>query len=51
MLNQLQTVVLLGALSKHLDVPEEQWLEVIEKRVPKKYVDLNRKAFAAGQGL
>jgi indolepyruvate ferredoxin oxidoreductase beta subunit len=44
-------VVLLGALSRHLDVPEKQWLEVIEKRVPKKYVDLNRKAFAAGQSL
>lgn len=44
-------VVLLGALSKYLDVPEKQWLEVVEKRVPKKYVELNRKAFAAGRAL
>jgi indolepyruvate ferredoxin oxidoreductase beta subunit len=44
-------VVLLGALSRHLDVPEKRWLEVIEERVPKKYVGLNREAFAAGREL
>lgn len=44
-------VVLLGTLSKHLDVPEKHWLAVIEERVPKKYVELNRKAFAAGREL
>lgn len=44
-------VVLMGALSKYLDVSEEHWLKVIEERVPKKYVELNRKAFAAGRGL
>ncbi len=44
-------VVLMGALSKYLDVPEEHWLKVIEERVPKKYIELNRKAFAAGRGL
>jgi indolepyruvate ferredoxin oxidoreductase beta subunit len=44
-------VVLLGALSRHLDVPEEHWLEVVQKRVPKKYVELNRRAFAAGREL
>jgi indolepyruvate ferredoxin oxidoreductase beta subunit len=44
-------VVLLGALSKYLNVPEEHWLEVVEQRVPKKYVELNRKAFAAGREL
>jgi indolepyruvate ferredoxin oxidoreductase beta subunit len=44
-------VVLLGALSRHLDVPEKRWLEVIEERVPKKYLELNRKAFAAGREL
>ena len=44
-------VVLLGALSKFLDVPGEQWLKVVEERVPKKYVELNRRAFAAGRGL
>ena len=44
-------VVLLGALSKYLDVPEGHWLGVVEQRVPKKYVELNRKAFAAGREL
>jgi indolepyruvate ferredoxin oxidoreductase beta subunit len=44
-------VVLLGALSKHLDVSEKDWLAVIEERVPKKYVELNRKAFKAGREL
>jgi indolepyruvate ferredoxin oxidoreductase beta subunit len=44
-------IVLLGALSAHLDVPEELWLEVVEERVPKKYIELNRKAFAAGREL
>jgi indolepyruvate ferredoxin oxidoreductase beta subunit len=44
-------VVLLGALSRHLTLPEKHWLEVIEKRVPRKYVDLNRRAFAAGRQL
>jgi len=44
-------VVLLGTLSRHLDVPEEHWLAAIEERVPKKYVGLNRKAFALGREL
>lgn len=44
-------VVLIGAVSNYLDVPEEDWLKVIEGRVPPKYVELNRRAFAAGRGL
>lgn len=42
-------VVLLGALSTFLDVPAETWLEVIEARVPPKYVELNRQAFMRGR--
>ena len=42
-------VVLLGALSKILDTEVEPWLEVIESRVPPKFVELNRKAFHAGR--
>jgi indolepyruvate ferredoxin oxidoreductase beta subunit len=42
-------VVLLGALSTFLDVPRETWLNVIETRVPPKYVDLNRQAFLKGR--
>ncbi len=44
-------VVLLGVLSRHFDVPQKEWLAVIEGRVPKKYVDLNREAFAVGRKL
>jgi indolepyruvate ferredoxin oxidoreductase beta subunit len=42
-------VVLLGALSALLDVPAETWLEVVERRVPPKYIDLNRRAFIRGR--
>ena len=42
-------VVLIGALSVFLDVPVETWLEVIESRVPPKYVELNRQAFMRGR--
>jgi indolepyruvate ferredoxin oxidoreductase, beta subunit len=42
-------VVLLGALSGFLDLPVETWLAVIDKRVPPRYVELNRKAFVAGR--
>ncbi len=42
-------VVLLGALSSLLDIPVKTWLGVIEKRVPPKYVDLNREAFLRGR--
>ena len=42
-------VVLLGALSTFLDVPQETWLQIIEARVPPKYVELNRQAFLKGR--
>ncbi len=42
--------VLLGALSAQLAVPEADWLAVIEARVPRKHVEVNRRAFFAGRG-
>lgn len=42
-------VVLLGALSAFLDVAPEIWLQVVEARVPPKYVPLNRQAFLRGR--
>ena len=43
-------VVLLGALSTFLeDVPPDIWLEVVENRVPERYVEVNRRAFQAGR--
>ncbi len=42
-------VVLLGALSKILEMDAEPWLKVIEARVPPKFLELNRKAFQVGR--
>lgn len=44
-------VIVLGAAAKHMDFAKEQWLEVIEKTVPPKTVELNKKAFLLGYGV
>lgn len=41
--------VLLGALSKQLEVDPDDWLTVIEKKVPRRHKEVNRKAFLAGR--
>ena len=46
---RMTNTVILGALSTRLDVAPETWLEVIERRVPPKYAELNRKAFWEGR--
>lgn len=43
-------VVLVGALSALLPVPEEVFLAVIKERVPERLLEVNLKAFAAGRG-
>ncbi len=48
---RLANTVLLGVLSTRLDVPPETWLAVIERRVPSKYVELNRQAFWEGRRM
>jgi indolepyruvate ferredoxin oxidoreductase beta subunit len=42
---------LLGAVSKRLTIPEEQWLAALEKMVPQKAVAVNMKAFQMGRAL
>jgi indolepyruvate ferredoxin oxidoreductase beta subunit len=43
-------VVLLGALSTFIDdVLPNVWLQSIEERVPKRFVELNKRAFQAGR--
>jgi len=42
-------VVLLGAVSRLLPLPEETWWECLAQRVPKKFLELNRVAFASGR--
>lgn len=46
---RVHNVVMLGALSAFLDVPDQVWLEVISRRVPECYKELNREAFFAGR--
>ena len=43
--------VLLGAVSKRLDIAEEFWLEALKKMVPPKALEINRKAFLMGRSL
>ncbi|MBC7345993.1 MAG: indolepyruvate oxidoreductase subunit beta [Clostridia bacterium] len=47
----LAGVILLGALSTRLAVAEEVWLDVIARRVPARFVELNKQAFARGRAL
>jgi len=43
--------VLLGAVSKRLDIPEEFWLKALEKMVPAKALEVNKRAFQMGRNL
>lgn len=43
--------VLLGAVSKRLDIAEEFWLAALQKMVPSKALEVNRKAFMMGRSL
>lgn len=42
-------LVLMGMLSRRFDFPEQGWMEVIEKTVPAKFLDINRQAFLLGR--
>ncbi len=46
---KVTNVVMLGALSRLLEMEPSPWLAVIEARVPQKFVELNRQAFRAGR--
>lgn len=41
-------VVLLGLLAKQLNIPVVVWEETLEEVVPPKFIQVNKKAFAAG---
>lgn len=43
-------VIVLGIAAQHMDFSKEAWLEVIEKTVPAKTVEINQKAFLIGYG-
>lgn len=46
---RVANVVMLGALSALLDIEAGVWDEVLQGRVPAKYLEINRKAFKAGR--
>ncbi len=43
--------VLVGAVSRELDVPEKTWKKVIARRLPERFVAMNLKAFELGRAL
>ena len=43
--------VLLGAVSRRLAIAEEFWMRALEKMVPPKALEVNKKAFQIGRGL
>lgn len=45
-------IMMLGACSVFVpEIPEEKWIESIEKSVPSKFLELNKKAFALGREI
>ena len=44
-------IMLLGALSSLLKIPEKVWVQTIERYVPAKLLEVNRRAFSAGREL
>ena len=44
-------IVMMGALSGLLETDPKIWEEVIQRRVPKKFLDLNREAYRRGRAL
>lgn len=42
-------LVLLGKISKYFDFTDEEWMDAIEKSVPAKFLELNKKAFELGK--
>ena len=45
---RVANIILLGVLAQAMDMDPAPWLAVVERRVPPKYRDLNRRAFMVG---
>lgn len=48
---RVANTVLLGAVSKHLQLQDQIWQKALQKMVPAKALDLNMKAFESGRSL
>lgn len=44
-------LIVLGAAAQHMDFSKQEWYDVIEKTVPQKTIEINKKAFDVGYGL
>jgi len=44
-------VVLLGLLSRYLNIDKQIWLDVLQEIIPQKFLDVNLKAFEAGRNI
>jgi indolepyruvate ferredoxin oxidoreductase beta subunit len=42
-------IVLMGRLSKYLDIAPEKWLEALRQSVAPKFIEMNEKAFELGR--
>lgn len=42
-------LVLMGKVSKYFDFTEDEWMSAIEKSVPEKFLEVNKKAFLLGR--
>jgi indolepyruvate ferredoxin oxidoreductase beta subunit len=42
--------VLVGAISREVDIPQESWKQAISQRIPGKFVSVNLHAFELGRG-
>ncbi len=43
-------IIVLGMAARHMDFSKQAWLDVVEKTVPPKTVEINKKAFLVGYG-
>ncbi len=46
---RLVNTIVLGVLSTYLEIDPDVWLDVIQRRIPPRHVDLNRQAFWEGR--
>ena len=46
--DKASNVVLIGLLASRMEIDEKLWLEVVRRKVPPRFLDLNLKAFDAG---
>jgi len=45
------STVVLGHLSRYIDIPDNTWIDIMKERLPSKILDVNLKAFEAGRAV